>query len=95
MLPLRVDADVETLERSRAEDHHVVRFREHDEVWSFCAGCMDDCDAELTLELPPVGDDEALRELRPDSEVLSIMIVVRNVPASDIVGLARESTVAE
>ena len=68
LLPQRIDFEVRTLQRMRAEDHEIARLREHNKIGCVRSGRMDNGESKRPFERPPVGDDETLRPLGTDSK---------------------------
>jgi hypothetical protein len=65
-----IHSQVQSLERVRPEEHHVIRLGEHHPIRSQRPFGMHDGDANRSLEYPTVRDDETLHALWCHAELL-------------------------
>jgi hypothetical protein len=65
-----INAHVEALDRTSAEQDHIPRLCEDDEIWSASASGVNDPNPKRPLELSTVRNDETLRAFWTNSEAL-------------------------
>src|ERR1043166_8003021 len=64
----RIDSEIQPFQGVGAEQGHVARLGEYDQVGRVRAASVDDGKADVAFDRPAVGHDEALLALRGDSE---------------------------
>src|SRR5437667_5215705 len=66
----RIDLQVQPLERACAQQSHIARFREYDQIRGFRPGCAHQRVADIALDATTIGDFESLFPLRTDAQLL-------------------------
>src|SRR6266571_5168322 len=69
-LPDGIDLQVQPLERVGAQQGHIARFRENDQIRRFRPGCAHQRVADIALDATTIGDFERLFPLRTDAQLL-------------------------